>query len=183
MLALPESSIGHAERFLGGLQAADPVVGLNVGAGKVFANKAWTPSGYAGLANAVRDRLGGTAVVLGGPEDRERAEAVLELAADAADGGLHEVLDFAAVVAKLDALVTGDTLAMHIAIALGVPTLVLFGPSAPQEIELFGAGRKIKSPLECAPCYRRTCEVSPSCMESIDVETVFDALKETLEQA
>ena len=184
MLALPESSIAHAERFLGDMQAADPVVGLNVGAGRVFANKAWTPSGYAGLANAVRERLGGTAIVLGGPDDRERAEAVLELAPDATvDGGLHEVLDFAAVVGMLDALVTGDTLAMHIGIALGVPTVALFGPSAPQEIELFGHGRKIKSPLDCAPCYRRTCDVSPSCMESIDVETVFDALKETLEQA
>jgi len=183
VLTLPARSIEYAERFLGGLSLSDPVIGLNVGAGRVFANKAWTPMGYASLAGAVRERLGGTALVLGGADDRERAEAVLDAAPDTAvDAGLHEILDFAAVVGMLDALVTGDTLAMHIAIALGVPTVVLFGPSAPQEIELFGAGGKVLSPLDCAPCYRRECDVSPSCMEAIEMETVFAALEEALEK-
>lgn len=184
VLALPASSIEYAGRFLNGLSLPEPVIGLNVGAGSVFANKAWTPTGYASLAGAVRERLGGTAIVLGGADDRERAKAVLGAAPDAAvDGGLHDVLDFAAVVGMLDALVTGDTLAMHIGIALGVPTVALFGPSAPQEIELFGTGRKVLSPLDCAPCYRRECDVRPSCMEAIEMETVFEALGEALEEA
>ena len=184
LLALPATAIEHAERFLGGLSLSEPLVGLNVGAGSVFANKAWTQAGYTSLARAISERLGGTALVLGGASDRERAESVLDAAPDTAvDGGLHEVLDFAAVVGKLDALVTGDTLAMHIAIALGVPTVVLFGPSAPQEIELFGAGSKVLSPLDCAPCYKRDCDVSPSCMEAIEIETVFKALVEALEEA
>jgi heptosyltransferase-2 len=166
------------------MSLSEPVIGLNVGAGSVFANKAWTQTGYASLAGAIRERLGGTALILGGPDDRERAETILGAAPDTAvDGGLHEVLDFAAVVGKLDALVTGDTLAMHMAIALGVPTVVLFGPSAPQEIELFGAGRKVLSPLDCAPCYRRECDVRPSCMEAIEMETVFKALVEALDEA
>jgi heptosyltransferase-2 len=71
---------------------------------------------------------------------------------------------------------------MHIGIALGVPTVVLFGPSAPQEIELFGAGVKVLSPLDCAPCYRRDCDVSPSCMEAIEMETVFEALEKALDK-
>ena len=184
LLALPATAIEHAERFLSGLSLSEPLIGLNVGAGNVFANKAWTQMGYASLADTIRERLGGTALVLGGPNDRERAELVLAAAPDTTvDGGLHDVLDFAAVVGMLDALVTGDTLAMHIAIALGVPTVVLFGPSAPQEIELFGAGRKVLSPLDCAPCYRRDCDVRPSCMEAIDMQTVFKALVEALEKA
>ena len=184
LLALPAGAIEHAERFLNGLSLSDPVIGLNAGAGRVFANKAWTPGGYASLAGAIRERLGGTAVVLGGADDRESAEAVLSAAGGTAvDGGLHDLLDFAAVVGKLDALVTGDTLAMHIGIALGVPTVVLFGPSAPQEIELFGGGRKVLSPLDCAPCYKRDCDISPSCMDTIEMETVFEALTEALEEA
>lgn len=183
-LGLPEAAIEHAERFLGGLPLSEPVIGLNVGAGNVFANKAWTPTGYASLAGAIRERMGGTALILGGPDDRERAEMVLRSAPDTTvDGGLHEVLDFAAVVGMLDALVTGDTLAMHIGIALGLPTVVLFGPSAAQEIEIFGAGSKVLSPLDCAPCYRRDCDVRPSCMEAIEMETVFTALVEALEEA
>lgn len=184
MLALPELSIEYARNFLGGLSFTEPLVGLNVGAGRVFANKAWTAGGYAALADAVRERLGGTAIVLGGPEDRDRAEAVMALAPEATvDGGLHEVLDFASIVGMLDAMVTGDTLAMHIAIALGVPAVVLFGPSAPQEIELFGSGGKVLTPLDCAPCYRRVCDKSPSCMDAVGVESVFAALKEALDSA
>jgi heptosyltransferase-2 len=183
-LGLPERSIEYAERFLGGLSFSEPLVGLNVGAGAVFANKAWTPAGYAALAGAIRERLGGTAIVLGGPDDRERAEEVLRLEPDATlDGGLHEVLDFAAVVGMLDALVTGDTLAMHIAIALGVPSVVLFGPSAAQEIEIYGAGGKVVTPLDCAPCYRRRCDKTPSCMDAIEMESVYATLKEALERA
>jgi heptosyltransferase-2 len=122
--------------------------------------------------------------VLGGPDDRGRAEEVLRLEPSATvDGGLHEVLDFAALVGMLDALVTGDTLAMHIGIALGVPTVVLFGPSAPQEIELYGAGGKVVTPLDCAPCYRRECDNAPSCMDAIEMESVYAALKEALERA
>jgi heptosyltransferase-2 len=184
VLGLPERSIDYADRFFAGLSFSEPLVGLNVGAGAVFANKAWTPAGYAELAGAVRERLGGTAIVLGGKDDRARAEEILRLAGGVTlDGGLHEVLDFAAIVGRLDALVTGDTLAMHIAIALGVPTVVLFGPSAPQEIELYGAGGKVVTPLDCAPCYRRRCDKAPSCMDAIEMESVYAALREALETA
>jgi ADP-heptose:LPS heptosyltransferase len=180
-LVLPESSVEHASDFLGTLDLADPVVGLNVGAGHVFANKAWTVDGYAWLARAIRDRLGGTAVALGGPEDRDRSAEVLRLSDGAAvDGGVHSVLDFAAIVGMLDAVVTGDTLALHIAVALGVPAVVLFGPTVPQEIDLYGNGAKLVTAMHCAPCYSRTCEVSPNCMEAIDPEDVFTSLREVL---
>jgi ADP-heptose:LPS heptosyltransferase len=181
-LALPEASLEYADRFLGELPLAEPLVGLNVGAGRVFANKAWTTDGFAELARAVHDRLGGTALVLGGPDDRERAEDLLAAAPGATvDGGLHELIDFAAIVAHLDAIVTGDTLAMHLAIALGVPTVAIFGPSAPQEVELYGRGARVVTPLDCAPCYRRACSVSPTCMDKIDAETVLAALEDVVD--
>jgi heptosyltransferase-2 len=180
-LVLPDDSIDRARDFLERLGPGKPLVGLNVGAGHVFANKAWTVEGYAWLARAVRERLGGTAIVLGGTEDRERSVEVLRLSRDAAlDGGLHDVLDFAAIVGMLDAIATGDTLAMHLAIALGVPTVALFGPTVPQEIELYGRGVKIASSADCAPCYLRSCDRSPTCMDGIDPEDVFDALTEVL---
>ncbi len=182
MLALPDTSVEYAKRFFAEMGPSEPVVGLNAGAGKVFANKAWTPAGFAELATTVRNRLGGTCVVLGGAEDRARAGEILRLAEGAAvDGGVHEILDFSAIVGMLDAVVTGDTLAMHIAVALGVPAVALFGPSAPQEIELYGGGEKLVTPLDCAPCYLRSCDRSPTCMDAIEAGTVFDALKNALD--
>jgi len=180
-LVLPDSSIAYARRFIEGLAPSQPLVGLNVGAGDVFANKAWTPEGFAELARLVAGKLGGTALVLGGPEDRKRALRVLELAGGAAaDGGLHEILDFAAVVGTLDALVTGDTMALHIAIALRVPVVAIFGPTTPVEIGFAGPGRKVVTSAECAPCYRRSCDVAPSCMDMIGTDEVLAALETLL---
>lgn len=181
-LALPDASIDRARTFLDSHALADPVVGLNVGAGPVFANKAWTTEGYGELARRVRDELGGTALVLGGPADRERMTSVVEASDGAAvDGGTHELLDFAAIVGSMDALVTGDTMALHLAVALGVPTVVIFGPTVPQEIELYGRGHKIVSSADCAPCYARSCDRTPSCMDVVTPDEVFDALEEVLE--
>jgi heptosyltransferase-2 len=108
-------------------------------------------------------------------------EDILHLAGDAAvDGGVHELMDFCALVSNVDALVSGDTLAMHIAIALRVPVVALFGPTVSQEIELYGRGSKIKTSIDCAPCYRRSCDRTPNCMDAIGAEVVFEALEETL---
>ncbi|MFH1502984.1 MAG: glycosyltransferase family 9 protein [Candidatus Eisenbacteria bacterium] len=182
-LFLSEDSVRRARAWLETLGPSEPLVGLNVGAGGVFANKAWTARGYAELARRIAGELGGTAVVLGGPDDREKALAVLELAGGSAvDGGTHPLLDFAGLVGLMDAVVTGDTLAMHVAIALEVPVVVLLGPTVPQEIAVYGAGRILVSDADCAPCYARRCDVTPSCMELIGSDDVVRALREVLTQ-
>jgi len=180
-LRVPDASIGRARAFLAQLELSEPAVGLNVGAGPVFANKAWTIDGYADLARRIAADLGGSAVVLGGQGDRDRMEGVIERSDGAAvDGGTHELLDFAAVVGSMDATVTGDTMGLHIAVALGVPTVAIFGPTAPQEIDLYGRGRKIVTTVDCAPCYARSCDRSPTCMDAVSVDEVFEALREVL---
>ncbi len=180
-LFLPEGSVQYARSWLSRFEVSEPLVGLNVGAGGVFANKAWTAEGYAALARRIVDDLGGTPVVLGGPDDREKALAVLEQADGAAvDGGTHDLLDFAGIVALMDAIVTGDTLAMHMAIALEVPTVVIVGPTVPQEIAFYGAGRIVVSGADCAPCYKRSCDVTPSCMDMVTLDEVLANLEEVL---
>ncbi len=74
-------------------------------------------------------------------------------------------------------------MALHIAIALGVPAVAVFGPTVPQEIDLFGRGRKVVSRLECAPCYRRSCDRSPSCMDAVPADEVLAALRDALADA
>jgi heptosyltransferase-2 len=182
VLVLPDQSIEYANRFVRELGPETPLVGLNVGAGRVFANKAWTPSGYAALAVRISDDLGGTALLLGGADEQRSIADIVSLSKGAAiAGGQHTLLDFAAIVGKLDALVTGDTMALHLAVALRVPVVALFGPTACQEIELFGLGSKVTTTVDCAPCYRRSCDLSPSCMDAIGVDDVFTALVKTLE--
>jgi len=72
-------------------------------------------------------------------------------------------------------MITGDTLAMHIAIGLKIPVVVLLGPTCHQEIELYGRGSKIVSDFDCSPCYRSSCPQPVSCMDAIPVDAVFNA--------
>ncbi len=161
-----------------------PVVGLNTGAGGVFANKAWTVDGYVDLvARLAADSV--RVVLLGGEEERGRNTRIAELVGDGVvdTGAGHSLPDFAGLVASLDLVVTGDTLGMHLAIAARVPVVVLFGSTCPQEIELYGRGEKIVTPIDCHPCYRRECDVSPSCQDLILPETVHAAISRTLKAA
>ncbi len=77
-------------------------------------------------------------------------------------------------------MVTGDTLAMHIAIGLKVPVLVILGSTCPQEIELYGRGAKIVSDFECSPCYLSVCPKEVTCMDATSADVVFDAARKLL---
>ena len=175
---------GRAALARAGLEGrSGPLVGLNTGAGGVFANKAWTIEGYGALARKLAAE-GCRVALLGGPEEAERNARIATLAkGDAVDTGRHALAEFAGLVACCDLVVTGDTLGMHLAIAAKVPVVVLFGSTCPQEIELYGRGEKIVTPIECHPCYRRTCDIHPSCQELIPVERVHAAVQRVLAAA
>ena len=161
-----------------GVGESDIVVGLNTGAGSVFANKNWRPQCYVELARQLSEERGPRIALFGGPTEAERNEQIARQCPTAIDTGTgHDELTFAALLSRCNTLVTGDTMAMHAAIAFDVPCIVLFGPTCPQEIDLYGRGEQIVTKLSCAPCYRRTCDVSPNCMEDISVERVRTAVE------
>jgi len=164
-----------------GVHANGPVVGLNTGAGGVFANKAWTVQGYADLAQRLASQ-GCTVVLLGGSSETAKNQKIAALAQGAAvdTGGHRSLTEFAHLVGACDLVVTGDTLGMHLAIAAQVPVIVLFGSTCPQEIELYGRGEKIVTPISCHPCYRKTCDISPSCQDLISTAAVHEACSRAL---
>jgi heptosyltransferase-2 len=176
----PEDS-AFAEKFArkAGLKKSDGVIGLNTGAGAVFANKAWTEEGYLGLIKQLKREPRTKVLLLGGPGEKERNRRILKKARGAViDTGCDNTLgQFAALLNLCDLVVTGDTTAMHLAIGLKKKVIALFGPTCAQEIELYGRGEKVVSSIPCAPCYRRHCEVSPNCMEAITAEEVMKKIK------
>ena len=168
-----------------GLKKGERVVGLNTGAGDVFANKAWTVEGYLQLIRRLRKEPQLRLLLLGGPKERERNSQILRRAKGGViDSGCENTLgQFAALINLCDVIVTGDTITLHVAIALKKKVVALFGPTCAQEIELYGRGGKIVSSLPCAPCYRRRCQVSPNCMEAIEAEEVMEKIRSLLPRA
>lgn len=187
LLFLPPEDVGFAEKLAKkvGLKKGEVVIGLNTGAGGVFANKAWTVEGYLGLIQALKKEPRTRVLLLGGPREKERNRKIMKAAKGAVnDTGCDNTLtQFAALVQLCDIVVTGDTTALHLAIGLKKKVVALFGPTCAQEIELYGRGEKIISPISCAPCYRRECDRSPHCMEMITAEEVMKKIRSLLPQS
>ena len=96
--------------------------------------------------------------------------------------GSHSIKIFAAIVKTCDLVVTGDTTAMHIAIAVKTPVVAYFASTCAAEIELYGRGRKVVSSISCAPCYKKICPIDEQCMKDMRAEEIFNEAKILREQ-
>lgn len=96
-------------------------------------------------------------------------ERVLNLA------GLTSLRELMALIAECDVLVTNDSGPMHIAAALDVPIVALFGSTDPDKTGPWGnRDAVIHKKASCAPCFRRVCPIDFRCMKEIGVEEVAE---------
>ena len=174
-----------AQKYLEGLgfnrSKMRPIVGLNTGSGRRFAGKRLPVETFVRLAEKSVNTLGATVLLLGGEDEKERnLEIQKKSKAPVLNTGSHPIRAFAGIVRQCDAVLTGDTTAMHIAIAVQVPVAAYFASTCASEIELYGRGIKIVSEIECAPCYKKICPIDEQCMTDMDAEVLFSAIKDVL---
>jgi heptosyltransferase-1 len=158
------------ERFFAarGLKAGQPLVALNPGAGQ--AAKRWAVASFAELARRLRAELGATALVVWGPAELEQAQAIVDGAGPAA-AILAPATDLHALVALLRrsrAMVAADTGPLHLAAALGIACVGLYGPTDPARNGPYGEGH-------------RTIRASGGAMQTLPVEPVLHAVAELLD--
>lgn len=166
-----------------GLRPGVPVIGLNTGSSDRWSHKRWTEDGFVALL--MRLNAGDSApqtLLLGGPLEVERNLSIAHRAGGHTvnTGGHHTLRQFFAIIDLCDLVVTGDTLAMHAATALGKKVVALFGPTSREEIELYGRGIKLASDAPCVGAYRTDCDVHPTCMERISPASVHSAVVELM---
>jgi ADP-heptose:LPS heptosyltransferase len=166
-----------------GFTPGTPVIGLNTGAGRRWEHKKWTEEGFVELIRLLRPSRRNAdsppwILLLGGPEEKDRNRRIAkEAGSKVLDAGTgNDLREFFSLVNLCDLVVTGDTMALHVAVSLGKKVVALFGPTSAAEIELYGRGRKISSDAPCSGCYRTDCDVKPTCMERISATEVFDAI-------
>jgi ADP-heptose:LPS heptosyltransferase len=168
------------------LPGSGPLIGLNTGAGGRWAYKVWTREHQATFLRLATD-AGLRVLLLGGPEEVETHKALLGSAVGRLvfDGGNHNSFGrFAAWIDQCRAIVTSDSLAVHVAAARKVPAVVLFGPTSAAEIELYGRGTKIvPSGLDCLCCYLPRCDRVPHCQALIQPSVVLAAVQQWLAPA
>jgi ADP-heptose:LPS heptosyltransferase len=183
--SLPAQAWRHADRLLTEmLRAGRPIVGLHPSGGRAI--KQWYPARFGTAAGAIARDIG-AAVVLTGGEGEQRlvaeARAAIPPSVPVADlsGGL-DLLTLAAVLSRLDLYVTGDTGPMHLAAAMGVPVVGVFGISDPARYAPLTPHRRIvRIDLPCSPCNRvrlppeRCRGHVPDCLEGIAADMVHRA--------
>jgi heptosyltransferase II len=159
-----------------------PWVGFSPGAAFGTA-KRWIPERYSALGDALARHQGARIALIGGPDERPLAEAVAAgMRAPVRNlAGQTTVAEMVGVLSRLRLLVTGDSGPMHVAAALGVPVVAIFGPTDWRETApVTAVSRIVREPVHCSPCKLRDCPIDHRCMTRIGADRVLDAARALL---
>lgn len=158
-----------------------PVVGINTGSGPRFSGKKLPIEKIIEMIQKFYDQHHAAIFLLGGKDEMIRNREIERLCGRPVFNiGSHSIMFFAAVVRRCDLIISGDTTAMHIAIAMKVPVVTYFGSTCASEIELYGRGEKIVSTISCAPCYKRICPIDDQCMKDMEMDVILKHAKKYL---
>lgn len=122
-------------------------------------------------------------IVLGGPGDAQKADALIAQSAVPAINlcGKTRLLEAAEYIDRSDLLIGVDTGLTHMGIAKNTPTIALFGSTRPYSETPRDNVKVLYSTLECAPCRRHpTCDGAFTCMRNHEPERVWQQAKQLL---
>jgi heptosyltransferase-1 len=182
-LAIDENARAEAQALLAelGLQAGEPFVAINPAAR--WPSKQWPPERFGAAAARLHQHAGLRSVCIGSASFRKEADAVAKAGGEAVldATGRTSLKGLAALLQHAGFLLTNDSGPMHLAVAVGTPVVALFGPTDPAKIGPYGPGHEVVGvPMDCTPCAQRDCPIRPSCMDSLDLESVVRACERTL---
>ena len=157
--------------------AGSPIALINPGA--AWPNKRWRPEHFGEAAAFLRDVRGYLPFVLWGPGEEALARAVV----DASDGSARlapptRLVDLVELCRAASLMVSGDTGPLHIASAVGTPSVSLFGPTDPERNGPWSSEDVVISRFHSCSChYERRCHRSDWCLASITAAEVTAAIQ------
>ncbi len=161
------------------------IVVINPGATNSRA-KQWPAERFAEAADNLYERDGFQAVIVGAGRDVEVAEKVRRLMRSKAAqlAGQTEISELKAVLACASLVISNDTGTAHVSAALGIPTVVVFGPTEHISTRpLSDTSVVVRHDVECSPCMLRDCPIDHRCMTGVQVSDVYRAAQSLLASA
>ena len=183
-LFLAESEYADAsQRFdTAGVTQTGLKVGVFPGAG--WKLREWMPDRFAAIGDRLVQHFNAEVLIFGGQKESELVHTVANLmdARAIPFAGNLQVRELAACIEKCDLFLTNDTGPMHIAAAVGTPTVSLFGPGNHIRFQpLGGLHQTIRHDVPCSPCKQFTDKCKDNiCMKKITVEEVWQSISDTL---
>ena len=158
---------------------------LNTGCGPVYPHKKWTYDGYNKLIKRLSKDSECVVLLCGSKSevelnkklyDENKSDSLINLTDN------YSIEEFSYLIKMANVIVTGDTVALHIAISLGTKIVSFFGPTPHQEVNLFGLGIKLfREELDCLNCYDQfPCPYDGKCMSLISDKDVYKSIRRIL---
>jgi heptosyltransferase-2 len=160
-----------------GVSCGQPIIGLNPGSTYGTA-KRWLPQRYAEVVERLAMEHNAHVLIFGGRGEELLGDDIASMLTvpHTVLSGRTTVRELMALMKQCRLLLTNDAGPMHIAGALGVPVVAVFGPTNPQTTGPAGTNYElIRQPVECSPCLLRECPIDHRCMLKIQSQEVYEA--------
>ncbi|MBN2254565.1 MAG: lipopolysaccharide heptosyltransferase II [Deltaproteobacteria bacterium] len=157
------------------VERTDIIVGIAPGATYGPA-KMWFPDRFAAVADALADEFSARIILFGSEADRPATTSVQEharhhLISLAGETTLKEAI---AAISRCDLFISNDSGLMHLAGALDIPLVAIFGSTNPRTTSPVGDRSVIvHRDVSCSPCLKKVCPTDFRCMEVIGVHDVY----------
>ena len=168
-----------------GVSSTDRLIALNLGT--TWRTKRWDIANYTEVIQQIERLVQDVRIVLTGSSAEQTLADNLPASLPVINLiGRTSILQLGALLERCEVCLTCDSGPMHIAAAVGTPTIALFGPTDPVRHKPYGTGHTVvEKPVVCRPCYKQTCHRQDAphlCMTEIDPAEVVKALEIKLHQ-
>jgi heptosyltransferase-2 len=178
-LRVAPASLERAEQTLAAAGSFGERLRIAIAPGAAFGPaKCWPAERYAELADRLIAAFAADVVLFGAPAERQMCERIAGamVARPAVLAGRLGVAELPAALARCGLFIGNDSGAMHVAAAVGLPVVGIFGPTDPDATSPATARfRLVRHDVECSPCMLRHCPIDHRCMTRIGVAEVLAA--------
>lgn len=161
-------------KFLPG-EIGKPIIGMAPGATYGPAKK-WFPERFAEVADKLAEKFSVQTIVMGGKSDEETIREVVKLASSKLINlaGRTTLQEAIYLISQCRIFISNDSGLMHIAGALNIPTVAIFGSTNPVTTSPVGSKSVIvRHEVSCSPCLKKNCPTDFQCMKMISVNDVL----------
>ena len=168
-----------------GVSPNERLIAVNLGT--TWTTKRWDSMNFTEVIRQITRLVPEAKVVLTGSSIEQTLTEALPASLPIINlAGKTSILELGALLERCEVCLTCDSGPMHIAAAVGTPTVALFGPTDPERHRPYGMGHTvIEKPVSCRPCYKRTChrrDTPHLCMQEIGAGEVVKAVAARLYQ-
>ena len=169
--------------------AGKPVKYVIINPGATWFTKRYPPEMYGEVAKGLVEQLKLPVLVTwAGDEEKKAAETIVSIAGGPAKGAFMapktNLRELAALTSQAALFVSNDTGPLHLAVALQVRTVAIFGATDPLRNGAYGSGHRVQTGgVDCHPCWKTTCErVDRACLTWVKPETVLTSCVHLLDR-